>query len=99
MAENSKDSNIIEIFQTRVRQLMYEYEKLRSQRDELFTTVHEKEDEIKQLQNEVNKLQEAYQTLKTAKMLQINDGDVEISKKKIEAIIRQVDRCIALLNV
>lgn len=99
MAENSKDSNIIEIFQTRVRQLMYEYEKLRSQRDELFTTLHEKEDEIKQLQNEVNKLQEAYQTLKTAKMLQINDGDVEISKKKIEAIIRQVDRCIALLNV
>ncbi len=99
MAEEVQNKKTIEIFQTRVRQLMYEYEKVRNQRDELQNNLRKKEIEASQQQEEIKRLQDAYQSLKTAKMLEINDGDVEKSKKRIDSLIRQVDRCIALLNV
>lgn len=99
MAEETGGRKSIEVFQTRVRQLMYEYEKVRNQRDELQNSIREKEDETRKLQEKVRQLQDACQSLKTAKMLEINEGDVEKSKKRIDSLIRQVDRCIALLNI
>ena len=33
-----------------------------------------------------------------AKMIEITDGDIEASKKKIQKLIRSVNRCMALLN-
>ena len=78
---------------------MYEYEGVRGQRDELRRDLEERDEEMRRLQAQVKELQDAYQSLKTAKMLEIYDGDVEKSKRRIESLIRQVDRCIALLNV
>lgn len=78
---------------------MYEYEGVRGQRDELRRDLEERDEEIRRLQAQVKELQDLYQSLKTAKMLEIYDGDVEKSKRRIESLIRQVDRCIALLNV
>ena len=99
MAEGGTNRKTIEIFQTRVRQLMYEYEGVRGQRDELRRDLEERDEEIRRLQAQVKELQNSYQSLKTAKMLEIYYGDVEKSKRRIESLIRQVDRCIALLNV
>ena len=42
MALENKD-NILQVFQTRARQLMYEYESVRKQRNELVKTVEQKE--------------------------------------------------------
>lgn len=78
---------------------MYEYEGVRGQRDELRRDLEERDEEIRRLQAQVKELQDSNQSLKTAKMLEIYDGDVEKSKRRIESLIRQVDRCIALLNV
>ena len=78
---------------------MYEYEGVRGQRDELRRDLEERDEEIRRLQAQVKELQDSCQSLKTAKMLEIYDGDVEKSKRRIESLIRQVDRCIALLNV
>lgn len=78
---------------------MYEYEGVRGQRDELRRDLEERDEEIRRLQAQVKELLDSYQSLKTAKMLEICDGDVEKSKRRIESLIRQVDRCIALLNV
>ncbi len=78
---------------------MYEYESLCGQREHMRLELEEKENEINRLKSEVSELQETCQSLKTAKMLEIYDGDVAKSKSRIESLIRQVDRCIALLNV
>jgi predicted nuclease with TOPRIM domain len=98
MALENKD-NILQVFQTRARQLMYEYESVRKQRNELVKTVEQKELEIKKLHEKLENLEQSYQNLKTAKMIEINNGDVVKSKQRFEALVRQVDKCIALLNV
>ena len=98
MALENKD-NILQVFQTRARQLMYEYESVRKQRNELVKTVEQKELEIKKLHEKLENLEQSYQNLKTAKMIEINNGDVAKSKQRFEALVRQVDKCIALLNV
>lgn len=98
MALENKD-NMLQVFQTRARQLMYEYESVRKQRNELVKTVEQKELEIKKLHEKLENLEQSYQNLKTAKMIEINNGDVAKSKHRFEALVRQVDKCIALLNV
>ena len=98
MALENKD-NILQVFQTRARQLMYEYESVRKQRNELVKTVEQKELEIKKLHEKLENLEQSYQNLKTAKMIEINNGDVAKSKQRFEALVHQVDKCIALLNV
>lgn len=99
MAEEATERKIIDVFQTRARQLMYEFEKVRGQRDMLQAQLEEKNKMIEDLRQQVEGLQNSYHNLKTAKMLEIHEGDVEKSKKKIDSLIRQVDRCIALLNI
>ncbi len=97
MAAENRDA--IQVFQTRARQLIYEYEAVRGQRDELARTVEQKDAEIKSLREKTESLELAYQNLKTAKMIEINNGDAAKSKKRFDALVRQVDKCIALLNV
>ena len=63
MALENKD-NILQVFQTRARQLMYEYESVRKQRNELVKTVEQKELEIKNQElyrkdNELNIVKES----------------------------------------
>ncbi len=48
--------------------------------------------------NEIKKLQEKYDLLKIAKTVSTNVKDVNDTKNKINRIIREVDKCIALLN-
>lgn len=78
---------------------MYEYEKVRNQKDALAKIVEQRDLEIKQLNKKIEDLEQSYQTLKTARMIEINDGDVAKSKQRIDTLVRQVDKCIALLNV
>ena len=33
-----------------------------------------------------------------AKMIDITDGDIEASRKRVQKLIRSVNKCIALLN-
>lgn len=78
---------------------MYEYESVRDERNRLQKQITAMEAEATRMQQEIESLQRECQSLKTAKMLEINDGDVEKSKKRLDSLIRQIDRCIALLNV
>ena len=99
MAENEKGDRTIEVFQTRVRQLMYEYETVCKDNDSLLARISDKDAEIEGLKAQVRALEDKVVSLKTARMLSISDGDVERSRKRIDSLIRQVDRCIALVNV
>ncbi|TKG94376.1 hypothetical protein EYV94_13940 [Puteibacter caeruleilacunae] len=54
-------------------------------------------DEIERLKEENEMIQRKYDNLKLAKSL-IEDGDNVDAKLKINKIVREIDKCIALLN-
>ena len=48
--------------------------------------------------NEIKELQEKYEQLKFAKLLSTGGDEVHSAKLKVNKIVREIDKCIALLN-
>ena len=92
------NEKILNTFATRVRQMILQYETLKKENDELYTLVDQREQEIKQLQEELSQAQADYNSLKMAKMLEVTDGDMETAQKRVAKLIRDVNKCIPLLS-
>lgn len=95
MNANEKTLNT---FATRVRQMILQYEELKKENSDLYALVAQHEEEIKYLQSQLRQEQENYRTLKMAKMLEVTDGDMEVAKKRVTKLIRDVNKCITLLS-
>ena len=95
MESNEKTLNT---FATRVRQMILQYAELKKENDELYALVDQREQEIKQLQEELSQAGADYNSLKMAKMLEVTDGDMESAQKRVAKLIRDVNKCITLLS-
>ena len=95
MNANEKTLNT---FATRVRQMILQYEELKKENSDLYALVAQHEEEIKDIQSQLRQEQENYRTLKMAKMLEVTDGDMEVAKKRVTKLIRDVNKCITLLS-
>lgn len=92
------NEKILNTFATRVRQMIFQYEALKKENDELYALVDQREQEIKQLQEELSQAEADYNSLKMAKMLEVTDGDMETAQKRVAKLIRDVNKCITLLS-
>lgn len=93
---DSNDS--IKIFQTRVRQLILQYQQMKKENEELYAMVEANEKRIKELEDQVAEEQQNYRALKTARMLEVSGQDIENAKETLAKLIRDVDKCINLLR-
>ena len=85
-------------FSTRVRQMLLQYKELKKEYAELYAMVDEREEQIKTLNAKLTQAQNDYNSLKMAKMLEVTDGDVESAQKRLQRLIRDVNKCITLLS-
>ena len=85
-------------FSTRVRQMLLQYRELKKENAELYTMVDEREEQSKTLNAKLAQAQNDYNSLKMAKMLEVTDGDVESAQKRLQRLIRDVNKCITLLS-
>ena len=95
MNQNEKD---LAVFQTRVRQMILHYQELKQENKELYAMIDENEQIINQLKARLAQLEHDYQSLKMARMLEITDGDLEGAKERVAKLIREVNKCIAMLS-
>ena len=93
----SEDNNIT-VLQTRVRQLILKFKELKAENDELYAELDKKEQEIAELNRNQDSLKKDYESLKLARMMAISDQDVEDTKARLAKLIREVNKCIALLK-
>lgn len=77
---------------TKYEQIKNEYNDRVQECDNLKKNISEKETIIKVLENK-------YNTLKVAKTIEFGKGDTRETKLRINKIVREIDECIALLNV
>ncbi len=95
MADNDK---IMALFTTRVRQMILQYNELKKENDELYAMVDKRDEELKRLRESLEQARKDYESLKTAKMMEISDGDMESAKRRLSGLIREVNKCITLLS-
>ena len=86
-------------FEARVRQLMLSYKEQCSLIRSLKEQLAESEQKLADAEESINILQQDYDRLKTARMIEVSGEDVKESRARISKLIREVDKCIALLDV
>lgn len=94
----SAEEKTLDTFTTRVRQMILQFQELRKENDELYSIVDQRDAEIKKLQAQLSQAQNDYNSLKMAKMIEIGDGDMESAQKRINKLIRDINKCITLLS-
>ncbi len=85
-------------FETRLRQTILRFQELKKENQELYAMVDKNEQDIKQLQAKLDQEQQNYTSLKMAKMIEITDGDLDGAKERLSKLIRDVNKCIAILS-
>lgn len=86
------------LFTTRMRQMILQYKETKQENNSLYAMVDERDAKIKQLEEKLNQAQNDYNSLKLAKMIEISTTDIEVAKKRLSKLIRDVNKCITLLN-
>lgn len=95
MTQNEK---VLAAFQTRVRQMILRFQELKKENADLYAMVDESEKRVKELEARLAQQEKDYQTLKMARMLEITNGDLEGAKERVAKMIRDVNKCIAVLS-
>ena len=88
----------IATFETRMRQLILRFQELKKENEELSAVIEKNAQDIKQLQERLEQGQNDYNSLKMAKMIEITDGDLSGAKERLSKLIRDVNKCIAILS-
>ena len=85
-------------FQTRVRQLILQFKQLKQENQQLQQQMQEQAQTIEELKARLTQADNDYNSLKMARMLEITDGNLDEAKERLLRMIRQVNKCIAILS-
>ncbi|MBQ8948692.1 MAG: hypothetical protein IJ059_02760 [Prevotella sp.] len=85
-------------FEVRVRQMILQFQQLKQENQQLQQQMQEQSQTIEELKARLTQADNDYNSLKMARMLQISDGDLEGTKERLSKMIRQVNKCIAILS-
>ena len=85
-------------FETRVRQMILQFQELKKENARLDDMLKEQAQEIDGLKARITQADNDYNSLKMARMLEITDGNLEDAKERLAKMIRQVNKCIAILS-
>ena len=94
----SSNEQMIAVFQTRVRDLLERFKHLKQENADLLKKVEKNEQDISDLRAQLAQADNDYKALKLARMIEITDGDIEGAKTRIGKLVRDINKCIAILS-
>ncbi len=94
----AEEEKTIRLLETRTRQLILKFQQQKEENEQLLNDLVNKDDELRALKEKFKELTADYNNLKMAKMLEVSDGDLALAKQRIGRLVREVDKCIALLK-
>ena len=94
----SPNQQTLTTFETRVRQMLLHYQELKKENVELYAMLSESERQQSELKAKVQQLGDDLERLRMAKMLTITNGELVKAKERITALVKEVNKCIALLK-
>jgi chromosome segregation ATPase len=88
----------IVILNKNIGKLLDEYNSLRTGYDELQKELNELSSQLQRRESEVEDLKKSYERVKLTGALLGEGENAREAKRKLNELVREIDRCIALLN-
>jgi chromosome segregation ATPase len=89
---------LIDAFETKLRKLISEYKSLQDQNLALKGELNRKHTDLMLAHQEVLELRKNYDHLRIARDLGNNETNRNESKQRITKMVREIDKCLTLLN-
>ncbi|GAY31465.1 hypothetical protein IMSAGC014_01066 [Bacteroidaceae bacterium] len=96
---NKEEEIALQLLQTKVRQLILRHGELKRETVRLENLLSDKEAQIAELKEQNAQIKHDYDTLKTARVITLANNDVKETTNRLNRLIKEVDKCIALLNI
>ena len=93
-----EEKKLLNSFETQLRHLIYLHDELKRENAELKKLLDNEKLKNEKVQAEYRELELNYTNLKTATTISLNGSDVKETKLRLSKLVREVDKCIALLN-
>lgn len=93
-----EEKKLLSTFEARLWHLIYLHDELKRENAELKQLLEEEKSELEKARAEYKALESSYTDLKTATTISLNGSDVKETKLRLSKLVREVDKCIALLN-
>lgn len=92
------DEFVIADFESKLNRLMRAYARLSAENAMLRERLEFQSVELDGMRKQNVELEESYKNLKIAKMVSANELEIGDAQRRLSRLVREVDRCIALLN-
>ncbi len=96
MAEDK--SKLLVNLEVRVKQVMFLCDSLKGENTRLKSEIKSKQSQLDEIAKDLNLLKTKYDSLKMARTITAASVDVNSAKNKLSKLVREVDKCINLLN-
>ena len=93
-----EEKKLLSTFEARLRHLIYLHDELKRENAELKGLLKAEKEQNEKVLAEYKELKTNYTNLKTATTISLNGSDVKETKLRLSKLVREVDKCIALLN-
>jgi len=89
---------LINAFEFKLRKLISQFEAIKAQNAELKDALNRKQEDLMQAHQQVLEIRSSYDRLRLARNLGTTDEEQKESKNRMMKIVREIDKCLALLN-
>jgi DNA anti-recombination protein RmuC len=78
--------------------MILQYQTIEKENVALKNRVKDLNDKVNSLEKQLSQAHGDYNSLKMARMISISDGDIDGAKKRVQKLMRDVNKCITLLS-
>ena len=89
---------VIENFESKLNRLMGAYTQLSAENSALRKQLVQQSVELAEVREQYNELTASYANLKLAKIISVDDSEIGDTQRRLSKLVREVDKCIALLK-
>jgi phage shock protein A len=94
----SKIEEIVDALENKISKILHKQEVLKQTNEKLTQKLQDQERQLLQYQEEISEWSEKYETLRMVNSMLGSDENKRETKLKINALIRDIDHCIAQLS-
>jgi hypothetical protein len=93
-----EQSKLLAVFEARIRQLMFRCDEIKKENHDLLVRLENENESYNALLEENRILKNKYDNLKMVRTIAMKQDDFKVAKNRLSKLVREVDKCIALLN-